>query len=126
MPQQQGVEIANTPSNATEPTPSSGTEESTFATITAIESALHQLDTNGDYSIFISREVVARPPFPYFYGLVKYIARAKPSLGWDKLLLEEEVQLPRSKKEKVCEGVMFVFLASNIFMTLFICTFLLS
>ena len=111
MPQQQGVEIANTPSNATEPTPSSGTEESTFATITAIESALHQLDTNGDYSIFISREVVARPPFPYFYGLVKYIARVKPSLGWDKLLLEEEVQLPRSKKEKVRQVVILLFVS---------------
>lgn len=77
-------------------------EDSISETITTIQAALQDLNAAGDYSIFISRDVVTRPPFPYFYGLVELISRAKPSLGWKPLLLSDEGYVPQTKKEKVC------------------------
>ena len=78
-------------------------EESISATITSIQSALQRLNASGDYSVFVSREVIARPPFPYFYGLVRCIDKARPSLGWTSLLSNNEMVLPQARKEKVSE-----------------------
>ena len=76
-------------------------QESVSATITSIQSALQQINASGDYSVFVSREVVARPPFPYFYGLIQCINKARPSLGWKDLLLKDAMILPQTRKEKV-------------------------
>lgn len=80
-------------------------EESLSSTIASIQSTLNQLDDatllSGDYSIFLSREVLARPPFPYVYGLVECLSRALPSLKSWKRLLCDDLYVPRSRKEKV-------------------------
>lgn len=76
-------------------------EESIANTITCIQSTLQQVDALGDFSIFVSKEVVTRPPFPYFYGLVRFIANAQPSLDWNKLLPNDATCMPQSRKEKV-------------------------
>ena len=77
-------------------------DESISTTIASIYSVLQQLDATGDFSIFLSREIVVRPPFPFFYGLVELIDRAKPSLGWKKLLIGKDLMIPCTRKEKVC------------------------
>lgn len=84
--------------------------ESISATITSLKKALHDIDVNQNRtasdspSIFVDEKVLERPPFHYFFTLVKFIARGKPSLAWEKLFFGDgsEPQQCLSKKEKVC------------------------
>ena len=92
------------PSPSSLPLPDTNTmEESTSNTISSLKSALANADESVSSSIFVSEEVLRRPPFPYFYGLVKFLAQERPSLGWEQLLIAGDVQLPQcfTKKEKV-------------------------
>lgn len=82
-------------------TKSDDMEVSISNTITSLQTTLQKLDASRDYTIFISEEVVSRPPFLYFYGLVQFIDKIKPSLGWKKLLLNDEQRVPQTRKEKV-------------------------
>lgn len=76
-------------------------EVSISATMTCIESTLQQLDASGDYTIYSSEEVLSRPPFLYIHELVKFIDKTKPSLGWKKLLLNDDILVSYTRKEKV-------------------------
>jgi hypothetical protein len=105
----------------------SSLEESITSTIASINSTLllllnqQQLDNatslSGDYSIFLSREVLARPPFQYVYGLVECLARALPSLQCWKRLLFDDLCIPRNRKEKVCFSVYVITCNSYVSLT---------
>eukprot|EP00804_Cyclotella_cryptica_P018729 CCRYP_007207-RA/>CCRYP_007207-RA protein AED:0.17 eAED:0.19 QI:0/0/0/0.5/1/1/2/0/734 len=95
------MSILSNPATPKEEIPSSTMETSISTTIDSIQLAIQQLDAAGNISVFLSKDVVARPPFAYFYGFVKFFAREKPSLGWDMLLLDDEMKIPQSKKEKL-------------------------